>query len=83
MKLLYFSWVKSKIGRAAEEIALPEGVRDVAGLVAWLGTRGPGYADAFAAPAAIKVAVNRRFACPADPVGPEDEVGLFPPVTGG
>ena len=32
---------------------------------------------------ALGVAVNQEYARPEDPVGPDDEVALFPPVTGG
>jgi sulfur-carrier protein len=83
MKLLYFAWVRSKIGMAAETVSPPESVRDVAGLLDWLKTRGAGYADALTNPAVVRVAVNQRFARPADPVAPGDEIGIFPPVTGG
>ncbi|MGK9168150.1 molybdopterin converting factor subunit 1 [Inquilinus limosus] len=83
MKLLYFAWVRSKIGTAAESVSPPETVRDVAGLLDWLRGRGANYADALANPAVIRVAVNQRFARPTDPVAPGDEIGIFPPVTGG
>jgi len=83
MKLLYFAWLRTKVGHAEEEVALPDGVGDVAGLVDWLRTRGPGYADALADDRVIRVAVNQRFAKPGDPVAPGDEVALFPPMTGG
>ena len=62
MKLLYFAWVRSKIGMAAETVSPPESVRDVAGLLDWLRARGAGYADALANPAVVRVAVNQRFA---------------------
>ena len=83
MKLLYFAWVRSKIGMAGETVTPPETVRDVAGLLAWLHGRGANYADALANPAVVRVAVNQRFAKSADPVAAGDEIGLFPPVTGG
>ncbi|MDR6288703.1 MULTISPECIES: MoaD/ThiS family protein [Inquilinus] len=83
MKLLYFAWVRSKIGMAGETVSPPETVRDVAGLLDWLKGRGPGYADALANPAVVRVSVNQRFARLADPIALSDEIGLFPPVTGG
>lgn len=83
MKLLYFAWLKTKIGHAEEHIDAPEGVSDVAGLLEWLKARGPGYGDALSDPDALRVAVNQVYARPGDPVGPDDEVALFPPVTGG
>lgn len=83
MKLLYFAWVRQTVGRAGEEAPLPEGVRDVAGLLAWLEARGGGYAEALKDRALVRVAVNRAYAGPATPVADGDEVALFPPVTGG
>ena len=83
MKLLYFAWVRTDIGLAEERLTPPPGVRDVAGLLEWLKTRGPGHAAALAEPAAVRVAVNQDYARPDQPVAPGDEVALFPPVTGG
>lgn len=83
MKILYFAWVRQKVGVAEETVAPPAEVRDVAGLVAWLATRGPGHAAAFADPKQIRAAVNQDFATPAQPVAAGDEVAFFPPVTGG
>ena len=46
-RLLYFAWVKEKVGKSAEEVALPSEVATVAELIAWLKTRGPEFANAF------------------------------------
>jgi sulfur-carrier protein len=83
MKLLYFAWLKAKTGVAEEELTPPPEVTTVADLLAWLATRGPGHAAALADLSALRVAVNQEYARPGDPVGPGDEVALFPPVTGG
>lgn len=83
MKILYFAWLRSRIGVAEEEVAPPPEVRDVAGLIDWLQGRGPAYAEALADPRLVKVAVNQDFARRNDPVRPGDEIALFPPVTGG
>jgi len=83
MKLRYFSWLKSKTGVAQEEVTPPAEVTTVSGLLAWLKTRGPGYAEALEDLAVVHVAVNQAHAKPSDPVAPSDEVALFPPVTGG
>jgi molybdopterin synthase sulfur carrier subunit len=83
MRVLYFAWVRQRIGLAEEEVAPPPEVTDVAGLMAWLGTRGPGHAAAFAEARQIRAAVNQEFAGPGDPVRRGDEVAFFPPVTGG
>ncbi len=83
MKVLYFAWVRQKVGIAEEDLAPPPEVRDVAGLIAFLATRSPGHAAAFADPRQLRAAVNQDFAAPDAPVAPGDEVAFFPPVTGG
>ena len=81
MNLLYFAWVRQKIGKSEEQLAPP--VADVAALIAHLKTLGPHYADAFADLSRIRVAVNQRHAGLDAKLGPQDEVAFFPPVTGG
>ncbi len=83
MRLLYFAWLRSQIGIAEEEVTPPDDVRDVASLLAWMRGRGPAYAAALADDRVVKVAVNQEFARAGDPVSPNDEIALFPPVTGG
>ena len=83
MRVLYFAWVRQKVGIAEEDVAPPAEVRDVATLVAWLAARSPGHAAAFADPKQLRAAVNQDFATPDHPVAVNDEVAFFPPVTGG
>jgi len=83
MQVLYFGWVKSKIGHGAEDIDLPAGVADVAGLIDWLKARGGGYAEAFANVSVVRAAVNQELTPLDTPIRPGDEVALFPPMTGG
>jgi molybdopterin synthase sulfur carrier subunit len=83
MKILYFAWLRTRIGCGEEDVDLPEGVATVADLLTWLEGRGGGYAEALARTDLIRVAVNQEFAATDAPVGPDDEVALFPPVTGG
>lgn len=83
MKILYFAWLRARIGVAEEELAPPAAVRDVRGLLDWLGGRGANYAAALANRAAIRVAVNHDYVGLDHPLTPGDEVAIFPPVTGG
>ncbi len=83
MKVLYFAWLKTKIGAAEEEVSPPPEVDTVAALLDWLAARGGGHAEALADRESLGVAVNQEYAQDQDPVGPNDEVALFPPVTGG
>ncbi len=83
MKLLYFAWLRAKIGKAEETLDLPPDVTNVAGLLDWLKSRGPGFADALKDKAIVRVAVNQEYVGWDHPVRTGDEVALFPPVTGG
>jgi molybdopterin synthase sulfur carrier subunit len=83
LHLLYFAWLRERIGRGEEAVQLPERVRSVGELIAWLRERGPGYAAAFANARTVRCAVNQEFADRDTPLGPGDEVAFFPPVTGG
>ena len=83
MKLLYFAWLRTRIGKAEEMLDPPTGVTTVGELIEWLKARGPNYADALKNPKLVRVAVNREYVTLAHALKPGDEVALFPPVTGG
>ncbi len=83
VSLLYFAWLRERVGTGAESLELPDGVATVAALVAWLRGRGANYESAFATPRVVRCAVNQEFAAPDAPVKPGDEIAFFPPVTGG
>ena len=83
LSLLYFAWVKERMGRSAETLPRPSGVRTVADLAAWLSERDAAGAHAFAQPALVRAAINQEFAEATAPIQDGDEVAFFPPVTGG
>ena len=83
MRVLYFAWLRQKVGLAEEEVAPPVEVRDVSALIRWLAGRSAGHAAAFADPRQVRAAVNQDFATPDQPIAANDEVAFFPPVTGG
>jgi len=83
MKILYFAWLRAKIGLAEERVEPPADVTDVAALLRWLQTRGPGFAEALRDLSVVRVAVNQEYVKPSHPVRAGDEIALFPPVTGG
>jgi molybdopterin synthase sulfur carrier subunit len=83
MKVLYFAWLRTKVGLAGEEVAPPPEVATVGDLMAWLAADRPGLAEAMEAKGVIRSAVNQTYAELDHPVAPGDEVAFFPPVTGG
>ncbi len=83
MKLLYFAWVRQRIGIAAEDATPPAEVNTITALIEWLRPRGAGYAAAFADLEALRVAVNQEHTGFDAAIKPGDEIAFFPPVTGG
>ncbi len=83
MKLLYFAWLRQRIGHTAEEIAVPPEIKTVRELIVWLKARGPGYAAALDDLSVVRAAVNQDYVPLDHPVRNADEVAFFPPVTGG
>lgn len=83
MKLVYFAWVRDKIGQAEETLTPPADVATVGDLVAWLATTSPGHAAALADMSVVRCAVNQEYVDLSHPLAAGDEVAFFPPVTGG
>ena len=83
MNVLYFAWIRAKIGKGREQIERPETVATVADLIGYLAERGSGYADAFADVSCIRAAINQEFVDLDTPLSKGSEVAFFPPVTGG
>ena len=83
MKVLWFAWLRTRVGSAEENLTPPPEVRDVKGLLAWLKTRSPGHAEALKNLDVVRVAVNQAYVQTSHPVAAGDEVAIFPPVTGG
>ncbi|MBS7704422.1 molybdopterin converting factor subunit 1 [Chelatococcus asaccharovorans] len=83
MKLIYFAWLRERIGHGEETAVLPPGITTVAELVSWLRGRGEGYARAFAQPDIVRAAIDRRHSRPDTPLAGAREIAFFPPMTGG
>ena len=83
VQVLYFAWLRERVGTSEEEVILPENVTTARELVAWLKRRSPGHRDAFASDRLIRVAINQEFSDQNAAIKPGDEVAFFPPVTGG
>ena len=83
MQMLYFAWLRERIGKSAEELELPPGITTPAGLIAWLRTRGPGYEAAFIEDAKIRCAIDQEFQPLDATLDGAKEIAFFPPMTGG
>ncbi len=83
MKILYFAWVRQKIGKASEDVEPPADVRTVGDLLEWLRSLDDVHADALADEKALRAAVDQEHADLDTPIASAREVAFFPPVTGG
>ena len=83
LTILYFAWLRERVGVAEETLTPPEGVNTVAELSAYLAGLDARHAAAFKDQKTVRCAVNQEFADPATVLRPGDEVAFFPPVTGG
>lgn len=83
MRVLYFAWLRERVGVNGEEVNPPSTIKDVGALVDWLKGRSDGHAVALADLNRVRVAVNQEAVGLGHPVSPDDEVAFFPPMTGG
>lgn len=83
MKMLYFAWVRERIGTGEEQRDLPENVHTVGDLKTWLATIDEGYAYAFEDPAIIRVALDKTLSEDGALLAEASEAAFFPPMTGG
>jgi len=83
LKVLYFAWVRERIGSGEEEVSPPARVRTVGDLLQWLKERDEAHAAALADERALRVAVDQRHADLETSIEGAREVAFFPPVTGG
>jgi sulfur-carrier protein len=83
LTLVYFAWVRERIGKSREDVVVPADVATVADLIVWLKARGPEYEGAFAKADVIRAAINQGHVKASASLEGAREVAFFPPVTGG
>lgn len=83
MKVLYFAWIRERIGKPEEEVELPASIATVGDLMNWLQKRGEEYALAFDNPKIVRAAIDKVHAEPAAKIANAREIAFFPPMTGG
>jgi len=82
-KLVYFAWVRERIGKSEEELDLPAQVTTVRDLLDHPKTLGEEYEHALQYPEVIRVAINQEHVEHSETIAGAREIGLFPPMTGG
>lgn len=82
-KLVYFAWVRERIGKPEEEIDLPSDVVTVRDLLKHLKGLGEEYENALQYPDVIRVAINQEHVEHSEKISGAREIGIFPPMTGG
>jgi sulfur-carrier protein len=83
VRLVYFAWVRERVGKPEEEVELPPDVTTVADLLRWLKGRGEEYAYAFENEGVVRAAINHAHVRPDASLAGAREVAFFPPMTGG
>lgn len=83
LTILYFAWVRERIGQAEDVVTIPPELVTIADLITWLAARGGGYAEARAAPERLRAAIDQNFVGLDALLAGAREVAIFPPVTGG
>ncbi len=83
MKILYFAWLRERIGTGEEDISLPPEIATIADLVGFLAARGEHYAYAFENPRIVRAAIDQHHVKPTAAIAGAREIAFFPPMTGG
>ncbi|HEY0219878.1 MAG TPA: molybdopterin converting factor subunit 1 [Afipia sp.] len=83
MKVLYFAWVRERVGKAEEAVEPPSSVKSISDLMQWLIGRGDEYASAFASPRVIRAAIDHTHVPHDAAIAGAREIAFFPPMTGG
>ncbi|MGZ3410720.1 MAG: molybdopterin converting factor subunit 1 [Xanthobacteraceae bacterium] len=83
MKIVYFAWVRERVGKTDEVLDLPASVKTVRDLIRWLTERGEEYAYAFDNPTVIRAAIDRAHVKQDAVLAGAHEIAFFPPMTGG
>jgi sulfur-carrier protein len=83
VRLVYFAWVRERVGKTDEEVDIPNGIATVVELVRWLKGRGEEYAYAFENEDVVRAAIDHTHVRPDASVLGAREIAFFPPMTGG
>ena len=82
MKILYFAWIKTKTGKA-EEYINDSKVTNINSLFDLLSVKYPELKKFIKNKNLLRVAVNLNYATKNKKLNHDDEIAIFPPVSGG
>jgi molybdopterin synthase sulfur carrier subunit len=83
LKLVYFAWVRERVGKTDEEVELPPEASTVGDVVRWLKGRGEEYAYAFENEGVVRAALDQKHVKADASLAGARELAFFPPMTGG
>lgn len=83
VNLVYFAWVRERIGRGEETLDIPDTVVTAGDLLTYLKTLGEEYETALEHENVIRVAINQEHVDHHEKIAGAREIALFPPMTGG
>jgi len=81
--IIYFAWVKERLGRDQEIVICPETAKTVGELVEHLRGRDTFYKAVFTDLTKLRFALDHDFVGLDQPLADAGELAIFPPVTGG
>jgi molybdopterin synthase sulfur carrier subunit len=81
--LRFFASIREGLGVAQEEIVIPDSVKTIADLRAFLTMRGAPWSDVLSIDRVLRCALNQQMVSADTALLEGAEIAFFPPVTGG
>lgn len=83
LHLRFFASIREGLGVSQEEIVIPDSVKTIADLRAFLITRGAPWSDVLSVDQVLRCALNQQMVGADTTLLEGAEIAFFPPVTGG
>ncbi|WMT86007.1 molybdopterin converting factor subunit 1 [Pelagibacterium sp. 26DY04] len=83
MRVMYFAWLRERLGRDDDDVTPPSDVATIADLIDWLAERDEGFALATTNRKLIRAAIDDELVDHDTPLAGARTIALFPPMTGG
>lgn len=82
MKVLYFAWLKNKTGKS-EEFINDKKIKDVNSLLNFISKKYPKLKEFTSKKHILRIAINLNYTTKNKKLTNNDEIAIFPPVSGG